>query len=149
MQKLEFGEALDLIHSKDPRYDRDAYHFLRDALDFTIKLRKKAKEGDGHVNGPQLLEGIRQYALKQFGPMVLTVFHYWGITRGDDFGEMVFQLINVNIFGKTETDSIADFRGGYDFHEAFVAPFLPAAPLSTARLALPRLKLDAPATEVR
>jgi uncharacterized repeat protein (TIGR04138 family) len=149
MQKLEFGEALDLIHSTDSRYDRDAYHFLRDALDFTIKLRKKAKEGDGHVNGPQLLEGIRQYALKQFGPMVPTVFNYWGITCCDDFGEMVFHLIRVNIFGKTATDSIEDFRGGYDFREAFVAPFLPAAPLPAASFAHPRLKADAPAGELR
>jgi uncharacterized repeat protein (TIGR04138 family) len=144
MQKLEFGEALDLIHSKDPRYDRDAYHFLRDALDFTMKLRKKAKEGTGHVNGPQLLEGIRQYALKQFGPMVTTVFAYWGITRCVDFGEMVFNLIEVNIFGKTDTDSIEDFRVGYDFHTAFVVPFQPQVPVSH-----PRLEADAPAGRLR
>lgn len=144
MQKLEFGEALDLIHSTDPRYDRDAYHFLRDALDYTIKLRKKAKEGEGHVNGPQLLEGIRHYALKQFGPMVTTVFHYWGVTRCDDFGEMVFNLIRVNIFGKTDSDSIEDFRGGYDFHAAFVAPYLPERPVVH-----PRLGSGVPTVETR
>jgi uncharacterized repeat protein (TIGR04138 family) len=144
MQKLDFGEALELIHATDPRYDRDAYHFLRDALDFTIKLRKKAKEGAGHVNGPQLLEGIRQYALKQFGPMVPTVLSYWGIKRCDDFGEMVFNLIKVNIFGKTESDSIEDFKGGYDFHAAFVAPFLPEKPA-----AHPRFHVDTRAGELR
>lgn len=128
MQKLDFGEALDLIVTRDPRYDRDAYHFLRDALDYTIKQRKKAKEGGGHVSGQQLLEGIRQYALKQYGPMVPTVLGYWRVSRGEDFGEMVFNLIKVGIFGKTDSDSIEDFKGGYSFHEAFVAPYLPEQP---------------------
>lgn len=143
MQKLDFGEALDLIHRTDSRYDRDAYHFLRDALDYTIKLRKKAKEGSGHVDGQQLLEGIRQYALKQFGPMVPTVLAYWGIGRCEDFGEMVFNLIRVNIFGRTETDSIDDFKGGYDFHTAFVAPFLPGKTDLH-----PRLQVDSSTSEV-
>jgi len=129
MQKLDFGEKLDLIVQQDPRYDREAYIFLRDALDFTVKLRKKAREGSDHVTGQQLLEGVRQFALKQFGPMVPTVFGYWGVRRGEDFGEMVYNFIQQGVFGKTDTDSKEDFAGVYDFHEAFVAPFLPAKPV--------------------
>ena len=128
MQKLDFGEKLEDIVRQDSRYDREAYLFLRDALDFTIKGRRKAKEPDQHVTGQQLLEGIRLYALKQFGPMVPTVFEYWRVRGGQDFGEMVFNFIRVGIFGKTETDSIEDFKGGYSFHDAFVAPFLPEKP---------------------
>jgi uncharacterized repeat protein (TIGR04138 family) len=129
MQKLDFAEKLDLILQQDPRYDRDAYHFLREALEYTVKLRKKAREGtDEHVTGQQLLEGIRQYALKEFGPMVPTVFHYWGIRRCEDFGEMVYNFIREGIFGKTETDSIEDFGGGFAFHDAFVLPYLPEKP---------------------
>ena len=86
MQKLDFGEKLEDIVRQDPRYDREAYLFLRDALDFTIKGRRKAKEPDQHVTGQQLLEGIRLYALKQFGPMVPTVFEYWRVRCGQDFG---------------------------------------------------------------
>lgn len=133
MQKLEFGEALELILKQDPRYHTDAYHFLREGLDYTLKLRKRAKETTGHVSGQQLLEGIRQYALKQFGPMVPTVFEYWGVRSGEDFGQMVFNLINVGIFGKSETDSIEDFKGGYTFHNAFVVPFLPVKRAPSAR----------------
>ncbi len=146
MQKLDFGEALDVIRKKDPRYEPDAYHFLRDALDYTIKHRKRAREGGptGHVTGQQLLEGVRLYALKQFGPMVLPVFEYWGIRRCDDFGEMVFNLISVGIFGKTETDTLDDFRGAYTFQDAFVAPFLPERPVKH-----PRLRVDAPAGKIR
>jgi uncharacterized repeat protein (TIGR04138 family) len=134
MQKIDFGEQLEDIVRQDPRYDREAYLFLRDALDFTVKARKKAKEIDQHVTGQQLLEGIRQYALKQFGPMVPTVFEYWGVRRGEDFGEMVFNFIRVGLFGKTESDSLEDFHGGYSFHDAFVVPFLPAKPAVHTRV---------------
>jgi uncharacterized repeat protein (TIGR04138 family) len=125
MQKLDFAEAVDLIVARDPRYDRESYSFLRDALDYTVKHRKKSRQGtgSGHVSGQQLLEGIRQYALKQFGPMVITVLTYWGISRCEDFGEMVYNLIRTGVFGKTDTDSLDDFKGGYTFEAAFVTPY--------------------------
>jgi uncharacterized repeat protein (TIGR04138 family) len=128
MQKIGFAEALDSIVASDPRYHRDAYIFLRDALDFTTKQQKKIKGTSvRHVSGPELLEGVRQYALKEFGPMVPTVFDSWGISRCEDVGHMVFNLIGSGIFGKTEQDSIEDFRDVYDFDEAFVKPYAPAA----------------------
>ena len=43
MQKTGFTEALDQVVAADPRYDREAYLFLQDALDFTMKSRKKQK----------------------------------------------------------------------------------------------------------
>lgn len=136
MQKLDFAEAVDLITSQDRRFDREAYFFLRDALDYTVKLRKKLREGDssGHVTGQQLLEGIRQYALKQYGPMVVTVFDYWNVQRCEDFGAMVYNLIRIGVFGKTATDSIDDFKSTYTFEEAFVTPFQPEPVLPKNRL---------------
>lgn len=127
MQKIGFAEALDAIIVSDPRYARDAYGFLRDALDFTTKQQKKVKGTNvRHVSGPELLDGVRRYALREFGPMVVTVFENWGIRRTEDIGHMVFNLIEAGIFGKTEEDSIQDFRDVYDFGEAFVKPFAPA-----------------------
>ncbi len=129
MQKIGFAEALDSILAMDPRYSRDAYVFLRDALDYTTKQQKKIKGGPvRHVAGPELLQGVRQYALKEFGPMVVTVFSYWGIRCCEDIGHMVFNLIGVGIFGKTEEDSLEDFKSVYDFEEAFVKPFAPEKP---------------------
>jgi len=126
MQKIGFAEALDIIIAQDPRFDREAYVFLRDALDFTIKQLKKNKEDvSRHVTPMQLLDGVRQFAIKEFGPMVLTVFSYWRIRHCEDIGEMVFNLIKIGIFGKTETDTIDQFRNCYDFDEAFAAPYRP------------------------
>jgi uncharacterized repeat protein (TIGR04138 family) len=60
--------------------------------------------------------------------MVMTVFDNWGIHSCEDIGNMVFNLIGAGIFGKTEEDSIDDFRNVYDFEEVFVKPFAPEKP---------------------
>src|SRR6201987_3046249 len=144
MQKIGFAEALDSIVASDPRYQREAYVFLRDALDFTTKQQKKAKGTSvRHVSGPELLEGVRQYALKEFGPMVVTVFENWGIRSCEDIGHMVFNLIGAGIFGKTDEDSIEDFKNVYQFEDVFVKPFEPppatALPASPPSLPAPKL----------
>jgi len=129
MQKIGFAEVLESVVDSDPRYQRDGYIFLRDALDFTTKQHKKTKgERVRHVTGPELLDGVRQYALKEFGPMVMTVFDSWGIRSCEDIGHMVFNLIGAGVFGKTEQDSIEDFKNVYAFEEAFAKPFAPAKP---------------------
>jgi uncharacterized repeat protein (TIGR04138 family) len=141
MQKIGFAEALDSIVASDARYQRDAYVFLRDALDFTTKQQKKIKGATlKHVAGPELLEGVRQYALKEFGPMALSVFSFWGVHQCEDIGQMVFNLIAAGIFGKTDEDSMDDFKAVYDFHDAFVKPFKPQTPVPH-QLPLPAPKL--------
>src|SRR5437899_7712312 len=141
MQKIGFAEALEAVITNDPRYHRDGYIFLRDALDFTTKQQKKIKGVSvRHVTGPELLDGVRQYALKEFGPMVMTVFDSWGIHSCEDIGHMVFNLIGAGVFGKTEEDSIDDFKNVYDFEEALVRPCAPAK----AESAKPAAQLPAP-----
>ncbi len=144
MQKIGFNEALESIVASDARYQREAYIFLRDALDFTTKQQKKVQGAKvKHVAGPELLEGVRQYALKEFGPMALSVFSFWGVHRCEDIGQMVFNLIHAGIFGKTEEDTMDDFKEIYTFHDAFVQPFQPAAAAAKAENAIP-LRLPAP-----
>lgn len=134
MQSLDFDEILDQITSKDARYHRDSYFFLREALDYTQKSVVKNSEGKQvrHVSGQELLGGIRDFALEQFGPMAITLLTEWGITRCEDFGEMVFNLVEARVLSKTEEDSRADFIGGYDFEVAFRQPFLPSRKLAPA-----------------
>jgi uncharacterized repeat protein (TIGR04138 family) len=121
-----FAEAVETICEKDQRFNAEGYAFLRDALNHTIKQNRRDRtSGSRHVSGQELMEGTRVYALKEFGPMVITVLEYWGIRATADFGDMVFNLIEAGIFGKTDSDSKQDFKDCYDFHEAFVAPFLP------------------------
>ena len=128
MQAASFEEAIDQIAAQDRRYHREAYFFLREALDHTQRMTGKLpkKNEVRHVSGQELLNGIREYALQQFGPMTLTVLEEWGIKCCLDFGEIVFNMVETKLLAKTEQDSREDFRNGYDFHEAFRKPFLPA-----------------------
>jgi len=132
MQPSGFEEILDKILTQDTRYNRDAYLFLREALDYTQKsVPKENKNAVRHVSGQELLAGIRDYALLQFGPMTLTLFEEWGVHRGEDFGEIVFNLVDNGLLSKTSQDSRADFKGGYDFSLTFRQPFLPRAKKGT------------------
>ena len=125
MQKLDFAEAVEVLTDADPRYHADAYFFLRDGLDHAVKTRKRQLGQSGHVTGQQMCEALRQLAVKAFGPMVPMVFEYWGIRKTDDFGEMVWNLIELEVFGRTENDSREDFKNVFSFREAFVEPYLP------------------------
>lgn len=129
MQDLDFDEIIELICKEDARYDRRAYNFTRQGLDHAVKELKKHQTTRAakwlHVTGPELLEGLRIYALDQFGPLTKTVLNEWGIRRCSDFGEIVFNLIEYNVFSKTDSDRREDFQDIYAFEDAFVKPFLP------------------------
>lgn len=135
MQKLSFEELVERIVQRDGRYRPPAYDFVREALDYTQrKTAPEAKpESERHVTGQQLLEGIREFALAHLGPMAITVFDAWGITRCEDFGEIVFNLIEHRVLRKTEADCRDHFKSIYGFEEAFVHPFLPASKLAQLR----------------
>lgn len=128
MKKVGFNEALNLILAEDPRYQPYAYHFIREALDFSIKHFAKPLDGPGrHVSGTELLEGIRRFALQEYGPMAMTVLRHWGINETADFGHLVFNLVEKGVLGKTEEDTLEDFLDGYDFDDVFRKPFRPQA----------------------
>lgn len=140
MQSIDFEGEVSKIIERDSRYDREAYVFLRDGLDFCHKAFFKGarkKEGQGsHVTVQQLLDGIRLYALQEYGPMALTVLDSWGIRNCEDFGNIVFNMVESKLLSTTENDTPEEFRKGYAFKEAFRDPFLPA-----------RQKAGKPATE--
>ena len=75
----DFNEVINVIRKEDPRYARGAYYFLRQALDFSInKMRKQGGLAQSnHLTGQQLLEGIRLFALDQYGPMARLVLECW------------------------------------------------------------------------
>ena len=133
MQKPAFHETLDQVVSLDPRYSREAYGFLREALEFTQKKRRKSRAESTHVSANELLTGFREYSLQQFGPMGLTVLEYWGVRSTGDVGRMVFNLIEAGVFGRADDDRIEDFENCFSFEEAFVEPFRPVEKKTSRR----------------
>ena len=128
MKKASFSEALQDLLRRDTRYSEPAYFFVREGLDHTIKQLAKPPEGPArHVTGRELSEGLRDLALKEFGPMARTVLAHWGVHATGDFGNIVFNLVGEGILGKTDQDRPDDFLDVYDFEESFSRPFQPAA----------------------
>ncbi len=115
----DFYEKIEKIVDKDGRYKVAAYAFVMLALNYTVTKLEKPR----HVTGKELLQGIRKFGIAQYGPMAKTVFNYWGVKSTRDFGEIVFNLVNHGLLGKTEEDKIEDFEGGYDFEEEFERKF--------------------------
>ena len=109
-----FFRKIEEITDKDNRYKPDAYEFVMESLWFTQKRLKQA----GHISGKELLEGIRKFALQQYGPMAKIVFKHWGVKTTNDFGEIVFNMIDAGLLRKTEEDKRADFDNVYDFNTA-------------------------------
>lgn len=134
----DFNEVVRAIQKDDPRYARGAYYFLRQALDYSLKSLDDQGQLDesNHLSGQQLLEGIRMYAIEQYGPMSRSVLESWGIKACSDFGNIVFNLVACRVLGKTDQDTPEDFNNGYDFTAAFDSPFLPIKKPTTRR---PRL----------
>ena len=111
----EFFSIVSDIWNKDNRYHPEAYEFVMEALSYSQKKFKQSK----HVAGPQLLEGIKTLMFHKFGPMALTVLNYWGIKTTDDFGNIVFNLVEYKILSKDTQDHYESFKNAYDFEEVF------------------------------
>ena len=107
------------------RYHQNAYQFVFQALKFTQERLERstktadAEEQESHISGQELLEGIRDLALDQFGMMAKTVFNHWKVRGTDDFGRIVFELVERGEMRKTDRDRLRDFYGVFDFDEVF------------------------------
>jgi len=115
-KESDIYEKIEKIVDQDSRYKVAAYAFVLLALNFTLAKLEKRR----HVTGKELLEGIREFGIQQYGPMTKTVFNYWGVKTTKDFGQIVFSLVDHRLLGKTEEDKMEDFVDVYDFQEEFV-----------------------------
>lgn len=104
------------ISVQQGRFDINAYFFVWEALDYTLKHVVKEVR---HVKGRELLEGFRRAALEKFGPFARVVLRRWGTNRTEDIGEIVFSLVNAGLLRRSEEDSPEDFRNVFDFDKEF------------------------------
>jgi uncharacterized repeat protein (TIGR04138 family) len=111
-------------------YPLEAFHFVREGLSFTAQRVHDdfdaLDEHDRHISPQQLCLGLREFAIEKYGLLAGTVLSNWNITRSDDFGRIVFAMIDGGLMSKTPDDSMDDFRGVFDFTEAFDAKSLAA-----------------------
>jgi uncharacterized repeat protein (TIGR04138 family) len=111
------------------KYHPDAYRFVDQALRFTqrrlgrthdaVQPEEDFDEEHAHISGPELLDGVRELAIQEFGLLTIPVLKYWGIRKTDDFGRIVFDFIERGAMRKTDRDQLTDFFDVYDFEKAF------------------------------
>jgi uncharacterized repeat protein (TIGR04138 family) len=134
-QEKSLQEVVDEVD----QYPIEAFVFLQQGLGFAVNhVHGEIKEDEfserelndhagemadvppcRHITGQQLCEGLRAYALNQWGLLAGVVLARWRINSTFDFGRIVFALIAAGHMQKTDTDTIEDFRGVYDFKTAF------------------------------
>lgn len=122
----QFRKTVEKIIEQDQRYDIEAYAFINAAVRHTAgKLPKDRRTRN--ISGRQLLEGVGEFAVEQFGPFALEVLRSWGLNNCRDIGRVVFNMVDHKLLAKSRDDSIDDFNSGLDFDQVFQAPFRPAA----------------------
>ncbi|MEW6752440.1 MAG: Minf_1886 family protein [Candidatus Latescibacterota bacterium] len=121
MKNGELVEKVEHLAERDGRYRKEAYLFIYDALQFTVEKLGKSHLSDEqrHISGRDLLGGISEFGLNQFGPLTRSVFAHWGVHTTRDFGQIVFNLVGANLMRKTDRDCIEDFTDVYDFEREF------------------------------
>ena len=118
------------IRRKAGPYPQEAFQFVRDGLQHTVKMvfgegaanppaPNASKEPERHVSGQQLCLGLRDYAVVRYGLLARTVLGRWGIHKTDDFGRIVFAMIDAGFMRKSDKDSFEDFQSVFEFDEAF------------------------------
>lgn len=104
----EFDRKLAMLLAREDRFPADAYHFISEAVAFTVSHLDKRR----HVTAAELLDGIREFALEKFGAVAVPVMSSWGIVKEDDAGTVVYLLIGAGLLRASEDDSPEDFQTG-------------------------------------
>lgn len=116
----------DKLRSRAGAYSLEAFAFVQEGLRYTVEraaAREELEPSEGrHVSGQELCLGLREYAIREYGMLAKTVLNSWGIRRTEDFGRIVFALVETGILRKSDEDALGDFVGVFDFDEAFEAP---------------------------
>ena len=116
ISNVEFLRKISELADEDGRYAKEAYLFILAGLEYTLSQINERR----HLTGQELSWGIASYARDQYGYLAKTVLYYWGIQKTNDFGEIVYLLIDKGLMGKTEEDQKEDFFDVFDFDMEFV-----------------------------
>lgn len=119
------------VAKADGRYALEAYQFLFEGLDHTVRRQGKteAQGTQRHISGRDLVDGLRDLAATYFGPLAAQVWRQWGVRNTMDWGRIVFLLVEEGLLNRQDSDTIDDFREVFDLDEAFVESYRPTLPL--------------------
>jgi uncharacterized repeat protein (TIGR04138 family) len=121
MHDLQFStDVLTRLRAQDDRYDERAYLFVLAAIEF-LQSRLEVRR---HVTGAELSWACRDFAVRQFGLLAPQVLAYWGVSRTEDFGRIVYLLVRAGLLSTQPNDREEDFAAVYEFQSAFGEPYV-------------------------
>lgn len=104
-------------------YPVEAFAFVREGLNYAVEhVHDDAElldEADRHITGQELCIGLRDLAIETYGLLAPVVLEHWNVKRTNDFGQIVFAMIDAGLMTRTSSDSLEDFQAVYDFEDAF------------------------------
>jgi uncharacterized repeat protein (TIGR04138 family) len=116
MPELAFRDGvMDRILLKEKRYHEQAYLFLLGALEFAQTRLPERR----HISGRELAEACRDFAIERYGLMARRVLEHWGVRYTEDFGDVVFTMVELGLLVTAPGDTRDDFAQIYDFDDAF------------------------------
>lgn len=124
------------IRARAAAFPEPAFQFVREGLSHTVKMIHGLDDAapapapgepapSRHVSGPQLCMGLRDMAVERYGLLAKTVLRRWGLRGTDDFGVIVYAMIDRGEMRSSNEDAFEDFKGVFDFDEAFEAQASP------------------------
>ena len=128
MKDKNFINTVENIREDDSRFAYGAYEFVCDAVTYTVnKFKDKQSDRVGsHISGYELLCGICDFAVLQFGPLAYDVLKSWGLENAISIGYVVFNMVDYGLLGKSDKDSIHDFEIEFDLKKELEKTFLPS-----------------------
>lgn len=124
---LKTKKSINTLLEKDKRYSYQAYYFILESVNYSINknfTRDQLESSEpNHISGQELSFGIKDYAIEKYGPFAIIVLKYWGITDTMDFGNIVYNLIDIGLLRKSKSDTLECFNNVFDFHEEMVEKY--------------------------
>lgn len=105
------SELLELV-KQDSAYPVGAYILIYEVLDW-MKDNGLVKQGE-HITGQGLAITIIAYAIQHYGLLTEAILKELGITKSEDVGNIVWNLVEANLIGKQPNDSRQDFAKVFD-----------------------------------
>lgn len=123
-QSSESIMLVKAVAKADGRYHVDAYLFVLEALNVVLERRRR-QGAQGHVDGGQVLDGVKELGLEKFGYLAAVVLESWGVRTPRQVGDLIFNLVEADILSKQESDRREDFAQPWTFEDFFESHVLP------------------------
>jgi uncharacterized repeat protein (TIGR04138 family) len=132
-EKLE--RSIEELSREDRRYPPGAYLLVFEGLELALSRLTHRR----HVAPRELVEGIRDAAVDQWGLLARTVLESWNVRSTSDLGDLVFNLIRRGLLVAGDEDQRSQFDGLFEFREAFDDAFLESLETHPPRLLAARV----------